>query len=272
MVWLQDPMKKMTDTSVDLYFINDRPIPFPVRKREPELCGGFYFGRNNSQSVSFINKVIQCETIKNNKEQACLKEWYRNYKVLSRYRRLQESRMDGHSVAMKLPKFQVLSAEHFPSGGYFFSKKWDIVVTRYPQLLGGGTAHLIPTVVHNNFVVGHDKKVARFKEYGLWSVNEEKLSALLQNFTFEPEVVTAEALARHWHSTRDRFHEAEISPWISKEEDHKEKALKQPTQQKGKNVVIQRKGGLTMATKMEEIEVLLEQRGKIKNNQRIKSS
>jgi hypothetical protein len=49
-----------------------------------------------------------------------------------------------------------LPRELFPSGKAFFS----------PSFAGA------PAVVHNNYIVGHDAKVDRFKQRGLWLVDD----------------------------------------------------------------------------------------------------
>lgn len=54
----------------------------------------------------------------------------------------------------------VLDRLRYPNGSAYFSARW-------PQRVG-----VTPTVVHNNCVIGHDSKVARFKAFGLWFADD----------------------------------------------------------------------------------------------------
>ena len=45
----------------------------------------------------------------------------------------------------------------FPNGALFFDSEWRSKQTR------------APVIMHNNFIVGHDVKKARFEQHGLWN-------------------------------------------------------------------------------------------------------
>lgn len=76
-----------------------------------------------------------------------------------------------HQPAFKAPLFEqqragmrlgIFPADKFPSGKEFF---------KHPHEEGNAPIHLGETlVVHNNWMVGHDRKRQRFKQYQLWDV------------------------------------------------------------------------------------------------------
>ena len=51
-----------------------------------------------------------------------------------------------------------LNMNTFPSGDIYFAAK-------------GKNNHSEVVIVHNNFIVGHDKKLERFKQFHLWYNN-----------------------------------------------------------------------------------------------------
>jgi rhamnogalacturonan II specific xylosyltransferase len=56
-------------------------------------------------------------------------------------------------------RVRVLPAEAFPSGALYFNQNWR------EELAGP------PSVVHNNFIIGRERKLRRFKDLGLWLID-----------------------------------------------------------------------------------------------------
>ena len=80
----------------------------------------------------------------------------RQYESVSEF-----SRISGVPLNVRL-----LPKKAFPSGRDFFLRT-----------SGGGDSHMCPlqevgvSIVHNNFIIGKDRKVARFKRWGLWDIS-----------------------------------------------------------------------------------------------------
>jgi hypothetical protein len=53
-------------------------------------------------------------------------------------------------------RIRVLDPVKFPSGALYFDARW-----RGQQQEG-------PSVIHNNYIIGRDRKLARFRQHGLW--------------------------------------------------------------------------------------------------------
>jgi rhamnogalacturonan II specific xylosyltransferase len=139
-VWLKNPFDYIdasSDNATELWF----QAEFSNHTISPKthVCAGFMGIRNNENM------------------RALIKEWQkrmekipdRNQKSFNNILR-NEFR---HVVVKHLPLFA------FPSGWLYFNVMNDSERTN-------------TVVVHNNWIVGHDKKLKRFQEYGLWSQNE----------------------------------------------------------------------------------------------------
>ena len=53
-------------------------------------------------------------------------------------------------------RVRVLNPMHFPSGALYFHSDWRLEQTEEP------------CVIHNNFIVGRERKLTRFKTHNLW--------------------------------------------------------------------------------------------------------
>ena len=62
-------------------------------------------------------------------------------------------------------RVRVLDPQKFPSGALYFDAKWRVEQEE------------APAVVHNNYVVGRERKLARFKREGLWYLSSAESPA-----------------------------------------------------------------------------------------------
>ena len=117
-----------------LYFIGDYDIW--AQQDRKQICTGFLAIRSNSTTVKFM------------------KDW-RDY--LTKY-----SPRNDQIGFNKLNKSNVrisrLNMNTFPSGDIYFATK-------------GKNKHSEVVIVHNNFIIGHNKKLERFKQFHLWYNN-----------------------------------------------------------------------------------------------------
>ena len=49
----------------------------------------------------------------------------------------------------------------FPTGGLYFKNKTWVKETKGKQV-----------IIHNNYILGAEKKIKRFRDYGLWLVDD----------------------------------------------------------------------------------------------------
>ena len=98
------------------------------------ICTGFLAIRSNSKTVNFI-------------------EGWRDYLA----KHSQENDQIGFNrLNMSKVRINKLSRNHFPSGDLYFEEA------------GGKINHSEVVIVHNNFIIGHDKKLERFQQFHLW--------------------------------------------------------------------------------------------------------
>ena len=117
-----------------LYFIGDYDIW--AQQDRQDICTGFFAIRSNSRTVKLM------------------KDW-RDY--LKRYS--PRSNQKGfNELNMSNVRISRLSMNTFPSGDIHFAAK-------------GNNNHSEVVIVHNNYIVGHDKKLERFKQFHLWYNN-----------------------------------------------------------------------------------------------------
>ncbi|KAF2582256.1 hypothetical protein F2Q68_00002506 [Brassica cretica] len=58
----------------------------------------------------------------------------------------------------------------FPTGGLYFKNKTWVKDTKGKHV-----------IIHNNYIVGFEKKIKRFRDYGLWLVDDHALESPLGN-------------------------------------------------------------------------------------------
>ncbi|ELR24793.1 fucosylgalactoside 3-alpha-galactosyltransferase [Acanthamoeba castellanii str. Neff] len=191
-VFMKDPLPLFVNKTVDLFFIND-----DMRKGgQQALCGGFWLGRSNEHTMAFIDSVQRCEQ-KGIKEQPCFNKWHDK---------------------IRRQRNEVMPMDDFPSGYYYFHEFWKttsdgVRVKVRPD----------PYIVHNNWIVGHENKIARFLQHGLLMVRTSELAEKMANFSFNPNITTHDQLVAFHLQQRvgdvDRVHDV-LSAILAGNADH----------------------------------------------------
>jgi len=163
-IWLENPLP---------YFRPDCTLSGQTHK-ETSMSGGLVVVRGGPAGVRFWKQVIEC--------QESNMEFIASHRLgtydVSMYTEQECINRLGKGHAAKHADFShcLLPPLSFPDGRRFFEQK-------APQLQG-----LVPAIIHNNWIKGKDKKIERFKEWGLWMVDGDffcKVDTLSNN---KPEV------------------------------------------------------------------------------------
>ncbi len=141
-VWYHRPYRYFNDES-DIYLLQDQGPP------DPKIyCAGFAYYRSTKDTIEFVKRWIE--------EIDSFKEPRPDQVVLNRL-------IQNKPFIKKKPvphfKFQELDPNRFVSGHYYFNSTWR---EQNPEVK--------PFVLHNNWIVGHDTKVERFQQLGVWFV------------------------------------------------------------------------------------------------------
>ncbi|XP_038061661.1 uncharacterized protein LOC119732270 [Patiria miniata] len=138
-------------TDVDTYWFRD---PYPFFEGNFDLaveedisrfyCAGFVYFKPTNRTLKF------------------LQDWIQFMESDTRLKPDQEV-MNKLIEQRKVPrlKVRVLDSKHFPNGKLYSSREWR------------GYHKRDVVVMHNNFIIGHDKKLERFHNYGLWLLQNE---------------------------------------------------------------------------------------------------
>ncbi|KAL2892089.1 UDP-D-xylose:L-fucose alpha-1 3-D-xylosyltransferase MGP4 [Bienertia sinuspersici] len=156
MVWLKDPFTYL-DGNHDVYFMDDvaavkplnhsHALPPPGKKGRPYVCSCMIFLRPTSGAKLAMTKWI---------EELQEQPWTRARKA--------NDQPAFNWALMKIEKqvdMYLLPQSAFPTGGLYFKNKTWVRETK--------GSHVI---IHNNYILGFEKKIKRFRDYGLWLVDD----------------------------------------------------------------------------------------------------
>ena len=139
-VWIEDPFPYFQG-DFDLFIQEDQPQPKLV------LCAGFAYYRSTANMIQFLKYWIRRLEINKNKKP--------DQMVLNIM--LREKKKAGKTPGYF--KYKVLDQKKFLSGRDYFDEDWR-----------RNNTDVKPAFLHNNWVVGHDIKVERFKKLGYWYI------------------------------------------------------------------------------------------------------
>ncbi|KAH7301408.1 hypothetical protein KP509_23G024800 [Ceratopteris richardii] len=147
MVWVKDPFPYFKE-HYDLYFTDDiNVVSLHYRDGLPNICTCMLFVRPTTGG-----KLVISEWIKQIEAQV----WSASNKANDQPAFNRALNKTASSV-----KGYLLPQEAFPSGGiYFRNASWRTETS-------GRHA-----IIHNNYIVGFDNKLKRFREFGLWYVDD----------------------------------------------------------------------------------------------------
>mmetsp|Transcript_36480 Transcript_36480/g.60728 ORF Transcript_36480/g.60728 Transcript_36480/m.60728 type:complete len:1051 (+) Transcript_36480:256-3408(+) len=150
-IWMGNPLVEL-DPSCDL---QGQP------HKKSKISGGLVAIKSSQQGREFWRAVVQCQQ----DNMATISKLEPNTYDPSKY--TEQECIDDLSMRSDKLRVCLLPEMKFPDGKAFFED-------HTPQLYGAW-----PTVIHNNWIVGVANKVARFKAWGLWAVDEDSKSCIL---------------------------------------------------------------------------------------------
>ena len=135
-VWLENPFPYFEGDEHDL-FVQIDPIP-----PDGWICTGFMFFKCNNQTIDLVFRWMEFVTRPTTKG--------------SNQPAFNQIINDKRSQDLNIKNLDI---DKFVSGKHYFNNKWR---RENPDVK--------PVVLHNNFIVGHDTKVARFKLLKMWYI------------------------------------------------------------------------------------------------------
>ncbi|KAK9757877.1 hypothetical protein RND81_01G192400 [Saponaria officinalis] len=156
MVWLKDPFPSL-EGNHDIYFMDDvaavkplnhsHDLPPPGKKGRPYVCSCMIFLRPTNGAKLAMRKWI---------EELQEQPWTRAKKANDQPAFNWALMKNADQVDMYL-----LPQSAFPTGGLYFKNKTWVRETK--------GSHVI---IHNNYILGFEKKIKRFRDYGLWLADD----------------------------------------------------------------------------------------------------
>uniref|UniRef100_A0A2P2IW88 Glycosyltransferase n=1 Tax=Rhizophora mucronata TaxID=61149 RepID=A0A2P2IW88_RHIMU len=165
MVWLGDPFPYLKGNH-DVYFTDDMAVvkplnhshdlPPPGKKGRTYICSCMIFLRPTDGA-----KLVLKKWIKEIQDQPWVKEKKSNDQPAFNWALMKTA---GQVDLCLLPQAA------FPSGGLYFKNKTWVQETKGKHV-----------IIHNNYIIGFEKKIKRFREFGLWLVDHPGHEGPLRN-------------------------------------------------------------------------------------------
>ncbi|KAJ4823973.1 UDP-D-xylose:L-fucose alpha-1,3-D-xylosyltransferase mgp4 [Turnera subulata] len=144
MVWLGDPFAYL-EGSHDVYFMDDIPAIKPLNHSHDLPHPTRYMGGLTSKLV--------------------MKKWIEEIEAQPWFKTAQINDQTAFNWALMKTAGQVdvylLPQAAFPTGGLYFENKTWVEETKGKHV-----------IIHNNWIVGFERKIKRFRDYGLWLVDD----------------------------------------------------------------------------------------------------
>lgn len=163
MVWLADPFPYLVGNH-DVYFTDDmtpvkplnhsHDLPPPGKKGRTYICSCMIFLRPTSGA-----KLIMKKWIEEMQEQPWSKTQKANDQPAFNWA------LDKNAAQADL---YLLPQAAFPTGGLYFKNKTWMKETKGMHV-----------IIHNNYILGFEKKIKRFHDYSLWLVDDHALESPL---------------------------------------------------------------------------------------------
>jgi len=172
-VFLQNPFPPLLAESTNYDFMiqggSMHNVYAPSTREEyyfADLCSGFYFV-SSSPKTSLFFKLVVIEMISSSHSKSLvLGDQFATNFVLSEV------------VAYNLESMRVGGLDSFQwvnGFGYWGSERYQNVVTGKYEILSSPfpKLELLPTIIHNNHIIGSGLKIMRFEHFGLWMDEED---------------------------------------------------------------------------------------------------
>ncbi|GJN14344.1 hypothetical protein PR202_gb01161 [Eleusine coracana subsp. coracana] len=176
MVWLADPFPYLVGDH-DVYFMDDmtpvkpldhsHELPPPGKKGRTYICSCMIFLRPTEGAKLLLRKWIEemkeqpwSKQRKSNDQPAF--NWALNKTAGQFYvAKMAMSSVKQLTEAMLQVDVYLLPQSAFPTGGLYFKNKTWVKETKGKHV-----------IIHNNYITGFEKKIKRFRDHGLWLVDE----------------------------------------------------------------------------------------------------
>jgi hypothetical protein len=152
-IWLDNPFK----------YLHPRADLQGQQHKVINISGGLVYVKSTDEGAKFWRAVIECqerniEFIATHEKGTYVPSRYdEQYCINSISTEWVKDRSLGHAQFSK----NLLLTNRFPDGRSFFEKN-------IPQKQG-----VQPVVIHNNWIIGEENKVERFKSWGYWAIDED---------------------------------------------------------------------------------------------------
>lgn len=163
MVWLADPFPYLQGNH-DVYFTDDmvaiKPLnhssnlPPPGKKGRTYICSCMIYLRPTNGAKLVMRKWI---------EEMQIQPWTRAKKAND-----QPAFNWALMKTVEQVDLYLLPQSAFPTGGLYFKNRTWVKETKGKHV-----------IIHNNYIVGFEKKIARFRQFGLWLVDDYVLESPL---------------------------------------------------------------------------------------------
>ncbi|RID70858.1 hypothetical protein BRARA_C02838 [Brassica rapa] len=162
-VWLQDPFPYL-EGSHDVYFMDDKTTIKPL-SHSHDLPPSARNGRTNICSCLIFLRPT-------NGAKVLMKQWIKELHAQPWSKSNKGNDQPGFNWALGKTAHQVdvylLSQAAFPTGGVYFRNKTWVKETKGKHV-----------IIHNNYIVGFNNKMKRFRQFGLWLVDDHALESPL---------------------------------------------------------------------------------------------
>ncbi|KAK8958100.1 hypothetical protein KSP40_PGU015008 [Platanthera guangdongensis] len=156
MVWLADPFPYLQGHH-DVYFTDDmtavKPLNHPHSLPQPSKKGRTYI----CSCMIFLRPT--------NGAKALLRKWIEELQLQPWSKKSRSNDQPAFNWALNKTSGQVdmylLPQAAFPSGGLYFKNETWVKETEGKHV-----------IVHNNYITGFEKKIKRFRDFGLWLVED----------------------------------------------------------------------------------------------------
>nr|KJB24628.1 hypothetical protein B456_004G154200 [Gossypium raimondii] len=163
MVWLRDPFPYL-EGNHDVYFTDDmaavkalnhsHDLPPPGKKGRTYICSCMIFLRPKDGAKLVMKKWI---------EELQAQPWSKAKKAND-----QPAFNWALNKTAGLVDLYLLPQAAFPTGGLYFKNQTWVQQTKGMHV-----------IIHNNYIIGFEKKIKRFQDYGLWLVDDHALDSPL---------------------------------------------------------------------------------------------
>lgn len=153
------------------FFDINPTVDLQLQGDDDDICAGFFYARSTDANIRLLDKVLTYVNTCMDDQTALRRFLHEEEGFAHRLTVKPDDLAMTHAIDWTrgpqtfelkegVSNYAVLPRAAFPNGTAYFNVK-------LPQRFG-----LVPYVVHNNCIIGHDSKVDRFRMYNMWFIAE----------------------------------------------------------------------------------------------------